>query len=115
MANNLPRRYPGDLTQNIPRQTVEPCNAFTVAFNQAKEVARCISGADPNNELWRPMIFEVSFMWICRNEEQFLRELQRYQDKLNNYIGERVHPKDVQWMKTYVKIMIDILNLQIGN
>ena len=111
---NLQPLYPGDFPHN---NQIKPDqgNVFCIAFSLAKEVARCIRGADPNNELWRAMIFEVSFMWICGNKEQFLRELQRYQDKLNNYVGERVHPKDVQWMKTYVKIMIDILNLQIGN
>ena len=114
MAINLPRRYPGDFPQNVPNQNVQPCNTFTVAFNQAKQVAQCIRGADPNNDLWQPMVFEVSFMWINAKPEQFLSELQRYQDKLNNYIGERVHPKDVQWMKTYVKAMIDILNSELN-
>ena len=95
-------------------QRIYNCSTFEIAFQDSKQVAHCIKGYDQNNELWEKMFFEVSFDWIRRNKEQFKRELERYQEQLLNAVNERVHPTDLRWMKTYVKIMIDILNSELN-
>ena len=95
-------------------QKISDCSTFAVAFEDAKEVARRLKSFDRNNELWQKMLFEVSFHWIRQNKEQFKRELERYQEQLINGVNTRIHPNDIRWMKTYIKIMIDILNQEMN-
>ena len=115
------QRFQGDFAIHNPSiynkngtNEVQNCSTFTVAFNNAKNLANLLRGTDPNNELWQKMLFEVSFRWIHNNKEQFKRELERYQEQLLNVVNARVHPTDLRWMKTYVKIMLEILNSEIN-
>ena len=95
-------------------QVISYSSTFAIAFACAKQIAIQLHGYDQNNELWQKMLFEVSFDWIRRNKEQFKRELERYQEQLLNAVIARVHPTDLRWMKTYVKIMLDILNSELN-
>ena len=114
-------QYQGDFQYCSPSitnqngiQQIQNCSTFAVAFENAKRVANAVKSLDPNNELWQRMLFEVSFQWIRQNKNQFKRELERYQEQLINGVNTRIHPNDIRWMKTYVKIMIDILNQEMN-
>ena len=114
------QRFQGDFAihsnlniQNVNGvQKIYNCSTFAIAFEDAKQIAFQLKGYDQKNELWNKMLFEVSFDWIRNNREQFKRELERYQEQLLNAVNVRVHPSDLRWMKTYVKIMLDILNAE---
>ena len=110
------QRYMGDfgMQNQNGNQPIQNCSTFAVAFNNVKYLANQLTIQDPNNELWHKMLFEVSFQWIRQNKEQFKRELERYQEQLMNAVNARVHPSDLRWMKTYVKIMLDILNSELN-
>ena len=91
---------------------VQYCSTFAIAFEDIKEVIRRLKLNGHNDELWNKMLFEVPFEWIRQNKEQFKRELERYQEQLLNAVNTRIHPSDLRWMKTYVKIMLEILNAE---
>ena len=118
MQNNqrAPQVSNGDLSIHNPIitnengiQVIKNCSALYVMLVKAKELSHLIRVHDPNNELWSKMLLYVPFSWVQQNPKQFLRELERYKEQLDNAIIERIHPNDVNWMKAYVRAMIDIL------
>ena len=116
--------YDGDFKYHNPSMNIQAgnvqnglkkigyCSTFAIAFEDAKEVIRRLKLNGQNDELWNKMLFEVPFEWIRQNKEQFKRELERYQEQLLNAVNARIHPSDLRWMKTYVKIMLEILNAE---
>ena len=111
-----PEIYKGDLYHNNPNitntngiQKVHNCSALCVILQNAKELSEQINNYDRNNELWSKMLLFVPFSWVQGNAKQFLRELERYKEQLDSAAIEKIHPNDVNWMKAYVKAMIDIL------
>ena len=120
MAANQPRQYNGDFqycTPSISNQNgnveVINCSVFSIAFTNARQLADKLQRLDSNNDLWRKIMFQVNFNWIRANPRQFRSELERYKEQLDNAVIQRINPDDVRWMKTYVKIMLDILNQEI--
>ena len=117
MQNNqrVPEIYNGDLNHNPSItnengiQVIKNCSALCVMLQKAKELSLQIHNYEINNELWSKMLFFVPFSWVQQNPKQFLRELERYKEQLDSAVIERIHPNDVNWMKAYVKAMIDIL------
>ena len=121
MAVNQVRQYHGDLqycTPSISNQNgyveVNNCSTFSVAFTNARQLADMLQRQDSNNDLWRKILFQVNFKWIRANPKQFRAELERYKEQLENAVIQRIHPDDIRWMKTYVKIMLDILNQEMN-
>ena len=85
------------------------CSSILVILRKAQELSDQIRNLDPNNELWSKMLLYVPFSWVSNNPKQFLRELEKYKEQLDSAAIEKIHPNDVNWMKAYVKAMIDIL------
>ena len=110
------QRYNGDLYYYNPsiatvngEQVIQNCSALSVILQKAKELSDQVRNLDPNNELWSKMILFVPYSWVRVNPRQFLRELEKYKEQLDGAVNVRIHPNDVNWMKAYVKAMIDIL------
>ena len=116
----VPEIYNGDLNHNPSItnengiQVIKNCSALCVMLQKAKELSLQIRNYDPNNELWNKMLLYVPFSWVNLNPKQFLRELEKYKEQLDSAAIERIHPNDVNWMKAYVKAMIDILNAELN-
>ena len=122
MANNnnnqqAKPQFLGDLFNHNPSNmiqggflTVQYCSALYVILEKTKELSFQLYNQDPNNELWRKMVLYVPFTWIQQNNAgQFRRELEKYKEQLDGAVTEKIHPNDINWMKAYVKAMIDIL------
>ena len=117
VAQQVAQQYFGDLNYNHNpsvtiqngEQVIQNCSALCVLLQKAKELSDQINNYDPNNELWNKMLLFVPFSWVQGNAKQFLRELERYKEQLDSAVIDKIHPNDVNWMKAYVKAMIDIL------
>ena len=118
MSNNqrAPVQFNGDLSIHNPNirnengiQIVQNCSVLCVILQKAKELSILLYNYEQSNELWSKMLFFVPFSWVQLNPKQFLRELERYKEQLDSAVIEKIHPNDVNWMKAYVKAMIDIL------
>lgn len=77
------RKWSGDLGIGNPNiqyhgtpQEIIHCNVMQIAFTNAKKVADQLHNIDPENDLWRKMLFQVPFVWIRENLIQFQSELQ---------------------------------------
>ena len=117
--------WPGDLQRfdNVQRpnalgeavQKHKYCSTLYVAFENAKSLARILHSLEPNCDLWKKMLFEVSYNWIYHSQRVFRIELEKYSGELVSYVPNKIHSNDVRWMRTYVNLMIEILNQQNRN
>ena len=115
------KRFCGDLklgrvqtyNQGTPQETVSHGCSMQIVFLNAKYLADQLKMIDHENDLWRKMLFQVPFDWIKHNPQQFQSELVKYRDQLDNGRVDKINSADLRWLKTYVKIMIDITEQQI--
>ena len=120
-TQQVQRRFCGDLkvhrvqicNQGTPQEYLSCGCAMEIVFSNCKSIAYHLQQIDPDNDLWRKMLFQVPFDWIKKNPKQVQSELVKYRDQLDNGRVDKVNHSDVRWMKTYVKIMIDITEQQI--
>ena len=115
--------WPGDLQRfdhlQVPNalgnvvQNHRYCSVLYAAFENAKSLAQDLHRIEPNCDLWKKMLFEVSYNWIYHNQRVFRTELTKFRNQLESYVPNKVHQNDLRWMKTYGTIMLDILNQQI--
>ena len=85
-------------------------SVFVFTFTKAKELIKLFKKKDPSNELWKNMLFGVSFAWIRENKFMYKRKLENYKKKLDLSYGPIIDYFDAHWLSTYIQIMIDILN-----
>ena len=115
--------WPGDLQRydNVQRPNVlenavqkhrYSCVLYAT-FENAKSLANILHEVEPGCDLWKKMLFEVSYNWIYHNQRVFRTELTKYRRELDSYVPAKIHSNDVRWMKTYATVMLDILNQQI--
>ena len=117
--------WPGDLqrfdhlqTPNALENAVQKhkyCSVLYATFENAKSLAKSLHHLEPCCDLWKKMLFEVSYNWIYHNQRVFRIELEKYSGELISYVPIKIHSNDVRWMRTYVNLMTEILRQQEKN